>query len=307
MDNDSFAKPRKQLAEQEACPGSIPAPVSQGVRQVPSLHQIEETLAKLWTLSEEQARNSSDNTGSTKLSTLLERTCEEAQALHRRHVALKRQGYTQNYFPLTYKLLEDEWVSLVERYWRLCDTSDRDVAIALNEFPRFLRYQNPSIMEKYPFAAELAEFELTQKQVMNIDVSIMTGHVSKEEIQEIQNDHYPILNPTAVVASYEYPISAIVHKLQQRHKAKVLGFRKSPSNFAIYQDPTTHELKTQELGAVAAKILLDARLKPTAISELIQNALLRLNDPNNADMQNLVLAAIVRFNEAGLLLGYAPL
>lgn len=129
---------------------------------------------------------------------------------------------------------------------------------AAKGFSDYLLNSCPSLLKKYPFLPELADYEWIELEVMEVDVDWPFYE------QIVLNDPglfatcKPVLNPTLRLRKYKYPISDIVDKLIDNSDSDsndnaqdlVKSVKKKPVTLAIFREPKTHEVKFLELGEI---------------------------------------------------------
>jgi hypothetical protein len=227
---------------------------------VPSLHDIEKTVSTLW-MNQEARQWLLNGKKGPMPAVLTGAPAEVLNTVDRNGVRL--YGGLMNYghqdvmlsiYPYCSKLIGENWESLVDDYLvkfppdhynfnRLC--------YRLSEY--FTRYGG-KYLKRYPFIAELADYEWIELEKMELDVDIHPRPheplASPEHIAALA----PLVNPTLTVRKYKYNIPDIANALEDDEK---LPAKIDPEEtyVAIFRHPENHRCKFVEVGAAAARVL----------------------------------------------------
>lgn len=268
----------------------------------PTLRQIEEAMTRFWTdpeafkaLEEGRKVDHIADELQTGLDPKLVKIQQDA-------IWGKRFLFTDSILPATKKLLGKRWKDIVEQYWLDRKMGSPNIEAALNDFPQYLQEEYPAIMEEFPFAQELADFELTFQQVLKKRDGIEVTTFNSEETMP---DQAPTVNPTLVLRRYEYQTAQISKRIVNRG-LRNLNCKRVPTVLVIYQDPDTSEVRVQQLGDAAAAMVEAANLKSTPYAELAEIALANLELDPTPELAQLVSGTFAQMHDLEIFVGTSP-
>lgn len=212
-----------------------------------------------------------------------------------------RFQHTRGLYRVTRRALAAKWVQTVERFWTMNQASSSDFFTTLASFPNFLRAENADTLEKLPFVADLAEFELDRALVARHNTTNIKTYFNPVQINK-QHLLAPVVNETLTLRRYAFPVAEIARKIEDHGIAK-LRYKPLSSILAIYQDPDTYFLRVQQLGEVAAHIVFIAKAEQTSYFVLAKSAMSRLGEPNSDELHKLIFETFEQFHRIGIFSG----
>jgi uncharacterized protein len=245
---------------------------------VPSLHEIEKTVSTLW-LNRQARKWLLTGRKSAPPECLKDAPEEILQAVDRNGVALYgglisygHHDVMESIYPYCCKLLGKKWESLVDDYLLKFPPTHHNFNRLCCKLPEYLEKYGGSLLDRYPYLAELADYEWIELEKLEEDTDIQVfSHESLTDPEQIATLH-PVRNPTLTVRDYKYNILEISDALEDGRKLpkKIMPER---TLVAIYRNPKTHRCKFVEIGEAAAQIVELARnsvtyqsLIPTVVS-----------------------------------------
>jgi hypothetical protein len=88
----------------------------------------------------------------------------------------------------------------------------------------------------------------------------------------------PLINPVLLLRQYEFPISEIVEKLD--NKKSVSAIKPHASRVAVYRHPITNHCKYLDIGEVAFEVIQASKDVPHSYADLISLAVSRDANPD---------------------------
>jgi hypothetical protein len=248
----------------------------------PSLHEIEQSLSSLWLKeSFRESFNKGESTVSPSIASSLDKTGVE---LYATLLQYGQQDLMASIYPYCAKVLKKKWEPSVKEYFLLYPANHYNLNRAAQRFPTYLKNQGSDFLKKYPFLAELAEYEWLELELLEIDQVVTTQPnlvLSKPE----HFIHYaPLLNSVLLLRQYEYPVSLIVDKLES--KKSITAVKPETSRLAIYRHPLTNHCKYLDLGQIAFEVIQASMDRPHSYADLISLAVERAA---NVDPQKTVV------------------
>ncbi len=280
------------------------------------LRDIEKTLATLW--MNRQAREQlifSESTGKKRDRAkpdgllprdLLEQVDREGVRLYAELLNIGHQDLMENVFPGCAKLIGQRWSEEVNNYLEKCPPSHYNLNRAAERFPEYLLKFGLRYMRKYPFIAELADYEWLELEMLEHPGLIKTFPFEPLTESEQFERLRPVVNPVLALRRYKYPITEIVEHLES-DCCLPKDVQPKPIQVAVYREPESHGCRFFELGQMAARVIEAAQEKPTAYKDLIALAVMTSQgvDPQQCVVQ--FLEMIEKLQEVKLLVGSAPL
>lgn len=240
---------------------------------MPSLHEIEQTVATLWLNREAREWLLSGRKGQMPAS-LADAPEEVLREVDRKGVdlyaSLMSYGHhdvMDSVYPFCSALFGcDKWHEIVEDYLTRFPPDHFNFNRLCARLSQYFTMYRADLLEKSPYLAELADYEWIELEKMEEDTDIAVfPHeqlVSPEQIMML----YPVVNPTLSLRDYKYDVLKIGEKIKAGKK--VGKVKPSRTIVASYRHPQSHEGNFAELGEAAAKIVEIART-PTAYQILI--------------------------------------
>lgn len=258
---------------------------------MPSLHDIEKAMSTLWMNRHARGWLLSDDDDDQKViprevsnidQQILAQLDHKGASLYARTINYEHQDMADCIFPNCAKVVGSKWERLVEDYYERYPSSHFNFNKICENFPRFLSEQCPDLMGKYPYLAELADYEwLELEKVEDARTIEKAAHVSITGLEQVSL-YYPLVNQTLSVRHYAYPVPDIAEKLEKSKRPRK-HFAEKPTIVAIYRDPETFRSRFIELGEAAGAIVETAQQSPTVYQDLLKLALSLTEEINPAN------------------------
>lgn len=228
---------------------------------MPSLREIEKTLTTLWTNGEarrwllagapsDQAPQAVAELSSEMLPQLDQRGVE----LYGKLIEYGHHDVMESIYPHCAFLLADQWQSVMEDYFLKFPPAHYNLNRICQPFPAYVTEYGGKYLKRYPFLAELADYEWIELEKMEESREVKRfGGEAINGLEQIVGSS-PVVNPTLTLRRYEYPLLEIVEKLEEglRLPAKI---KKSVTFVAVFREPDSHGAEFMELGETVVKLL----------------------------------------------------
>lgn len=236
----------------------------------PSLHEIEQTLSTLWMnkdLREEFLASAPLNNGNLESQI-------DARGV-RLYASLLKHGHRElmlSIFPYCAQLIGKKWEATVERYLSHYPPQHYNLNRTASQFSQYLAQHEDMQMKRYPYLAELADYEWVELELLEMDKEIIVSHQATLNTPEDFAKFAPIVNPVLVIRSYEYAITRVVDQMEAHERPPKKGLRHK-TDIAIYRNPQTNKCKFLETGVTAAKIIDRASTQSSSYADLLSFAI----------------------------------
>lgn len=216
-----------------------------------SLRELEKQLTAIW--MERQPAEAS-----TVAHLLDDQSFDEKGAkLYARLIGYGHIDVLTSIYPYCQKVLNRKWESVIKAYVQKFPPDHYHLNSSARRFPEFLKDYDLSLLEKFPFLPELADYEWLEMEILEIDTTIDTTPKATLDQPEAFTTLIPLLNQTLQIRTYTYPIQQIVDLIEDGK-----GFRKKfkpeTSHVAMFRDPESHRVRIMELGDDACVLLSEA-------------------------------------------------
>jgi hypothetical protein len=239
---------------------------------VPSLHEIETAVATLWLNREAREWLLSGRKGpmpevlQNAPVEVLKQVDRKGVELYANLMAYGHHDVMENVYPFCARLLGAKWHAVVEDYLLKFPPDHHNFNRLCSRLSQHFTIYGGSLLEKYPFLAELADYEWIELEKMEEDVDIPEHQHEPLESPDQIAKLGPVVNPTVSVRDYRYNILSIASTIEAGRKlGKVKPER---SLVAAYRHPQFHSGKFAEIGEAAAKIVEIAKQPCTYLSLL---------------------------------------
>lgn len=230
---------------------------------MPSLHEIEQTVATLWLNREAREWLLGGRKGPMP-KILAEAPPEVLREVDRKGVDLyaNLMGYghhdvMDSVYPFTKQLLGKKWDAVVEDYLLKFPPDHYNFNRLCSKLSQYFTIYGGTLLEKYPFLPELADYEWIELEKMEEEKDIPSHSHEQLSTPEQIARLSPVVNPTVSVRDYRYDIIAISSEIEAGRKiGKVKPQR---TLVAAYRHPKTYVGKFAEIGEAAAKLVEMAR------------------------------------------------
>jgi hypothetical protein len=244
---------------------------------VPSLREIERTLGSLWLDSEARAWLLSGGEGKRPASLeeapqdILDKCDLKGVNLYGGLISYGHKDVITSIFPYCCRLIGKKWDATLEDYLLKFPPDHYNLNRLCKRFPQYITEYGGKDLKRYPYLAELADFEWIELEKMEQDVFIaLHGHESLTTPEQISHLH-PIVNPTLTIRHYNYNVLALTERLESGAKPGKVD--PDPTAIAIYRQATSHDCAFVELSDTAAKVVELSAIKPTTYQNLLSAAL----------------------------------
>jgi hypothetical protein len=242
----------------------------------PSLHEIEQTLSSLW-LKESVRKNFLKGAGEIppQLASNIDQSGVE---LYATLIDYGQQDLMASIYPYCAKILKKKWEPTVREYFLACPANHYNLNRAAQKFPAYLQNEGAQFLTKNPFIAELADYEWMEMELLEVDEDVQP----QPNLVLSKPEHFiqfaPLINPVLLLRQYEFPISEIVEKLD--NKKSVSAIKPHASRVAVYRHPITNHCKYLDIGEVAFEVIQASKDVPHSYADLISLAVSRDANPD---------------------------
>jgi len=182
---------------------------------------------------------------------------ESGARLYARLIGYGHADVLSSIYPYCQKVLNSRWEKILKQYVLIYPPDHFHLNSSARKFPKFLQEHCSEVLEKFPYLAELADYEWLEMELLEADTTIsVTDEVKLDDPQSFVT-HGPVLNQTLQLRTYQYPIQEIVDLIEEGR-----GFRKKfrprQSHVAMYRDPVSHKVRIVELDENACILLEEA-------------------------------------------------
>lgn len=243
---------------------------------MPSLHEIEKTMSRLWLDSQARAwlcSETEEDTYPSELAALNQVVLSELDrrgaSVYARSINYEYQDMADCIFPYCAKAVGESWNKLVSDYYKHYPSSHFDFNKICLHFSEYLTKHCSKLLEKYPYLAELANYEWLEHEKYEDSTKIERAlSIQINGIEQI-TEYFPIVNQTLSVRHYQFPIVEIANNFGNRKRPRK-KFAKSPCILAIYRDPDTHRTRFIQLGIASAAVIEMAQCQPSTYQDLLK-------------------------------------
>lgn len=231
-----------------------------------SLRDIEQALVTLWmdrraraTFLQGKSERRSGKTAVDKLPPeLVKQIDKRGIDLYASLLNFGHQDVMLSIYPGCAKLLGHRWADVVDSYLEHYPPCHYNFNRTAERFSQYLTKYGERHKLKYPFIAELADYEWLELEVMETAIEVETADYEQLTSPEQFESSGPLVNPTLVVRRYCYPIPDIVDYLRD-DCCSPREVEAKPTSVALYRDPYGHHCRFLELGDLAAAVVDTAR------------------------------------------------
>lgn len=239
-----------------------------------SLSEVQKTLISLWGEPDlERYLKSGNLTDAQKA--MMKLVPRDRMILYSDGIFAKRLQFSKSIYPATSKLFGKEWNDLVTRYWKDQRVNDSKPVLGLANFPQFLRDQYNEDC-KNDLLIDLAEYELALALVTNCHNEIAIGKKSLPK-SAATSKLVLAINPTLILRSFKHPVVTIAKQASFRRIVPRKQLEKQ-IHLIFYQDPATRQTRVQQIGTLAAKMILMAQSDSVSLSQLYRELLELMQD-----------------------------
>lgn len=206
-----------------------------------SLREIEKHLTAMW-MQTQPAEAAS-------VSHLLDDEIfdEKGAKLYARLIGYGHIDVLTSIYPYCHKVLNRRWEGIVQAYVQKFPPEHFHLNSSARKFPEFLKDYDLSLLDKFPYLPELADYEWLEMEILEVDTVIDTTAKTTLDQPEAFTTLIPVLNQTLQIRSYTYPIQKIVDLIEEGK-----GFRKrfkpDACHVAMFRDPESHRVRIMDLG-----------------------------------------------------------
>ncbi|MCW5823602.1 MAG: putative DNA-binding domain-containing protein [Cyanobacteria bacterium TGS_CYA1] len=222
------------------------------------LREIEDNLQTLWTNKKSREEFLA---GKLQLFKNSQEPDPKAISLYAELMMIGQMNLMESIYPACQRIIPD-FESHVYKYMEECPPNHFNLNRAARGFSTYLSNNCPSLLKKYPFLPELADYEWVELEVMEADVEWPLHEPVVLNDPALFSVYKPVLNPTMQLRNYKYPISEIVDKLidssdtesdsnsDKETQKLVKSVKKKAVTLAIFREPESHGVKFLELGEI---------------------------------------------------------
>jgi len=290
-------------------------------KRIPKLHQIENKLSRLWTNREERSRyletevSSACASGSVASADARDSADDDFVAqidaagvrLYSSLIEIGRMDLMSSIYPVMEELLGKQFKPLVFDYFESMPPVHYNLNQSASRFPQYVQGLE-KLMGRYPFLAELADYEWIELAVLEDPAADNQYEYSKSGMEvdpSIFAGLTPVLNSVFIGRRYSFAIPKLVQEIKAGKKLP-RRFKQEPTCAVVYRDPCTLDARFLEVGEVSLGMLETIKENPSiTYGELIKQ--ICGQDSNN--VQNILtgaLEAIEQFKELKLIVSEKP-
>lgn len=232
------------------------------------LTDLEKTLSVLWTNASSRleflksGKLPADECAKDIPATIDERGVRTYAEL----INIGRRDLMLSIFPGCARLLNKKWQETIEDYFEKCPPKHYRLNMAASSFSEYLIEHCPQHLSKFPYLADLADYEWVELQLMEDAQQIkVLPHTPLSEPVHFEK-MAPVVNPVLTIRHYNYPVPVIVDYLREGQLPRNI----SPRDVfvAVYRDPETHLGRYVEITTGVAQLIAKAQEKPTVYADL---------------------------------------
>jgi hypothetical protein len=171
-------------------------------------------------------------------------------------------------YPLNAKLLGKNWPAIVDDYLETFPPNHFNLNRTAKQFPGYVEQYLSDYTERYPFLAELADYEWVEMDLLEVDEALPHSQLESPQTPDHITSYGPIINPALRIRHYQFPIISIAEQLESS-KRKPGKVKPGQSRVAIYRDPKLNRCRFLDVGPVAASVVEAAQAAPITYAELI--------------------------------------
>lgn len=220
--------------------------------------------------------------------------------LYARLIGYGHSDVLSSIYPYCEKVLNRSWEKTLKKYVLMCPPDHFHLNSSARRFPQFLTEHCSDLLEKFPYLAELADYEWLEMEILEVDTTIVTTEKTPLTDPQAFVTLGPIVNPTLQVRTYEYPIQNIVELIEDG-KGFRKKFRPEKSHVAMYRDPFSHKARIVELDDNARILLSEAGI--SSFGDLAKRVVELNPDRDPQASVTDVIELIEQFNKINLFVG----
>jgi hypothetical protein len=263
-----------------------------------SLHEIEKTMRMLWMDRKEREAFLDGPTAKKKKQSriaevnpeLLNEIDKEGVKLYAGLMNFGHNDVMLSIYPGCAKLLDEKWEDVVDHYLEKYPPEHFNLNQLARRFPEYLTRYGERHLKRFPYLAELADYEWIELELMEADRPVQVNGFQSLTTPEHFENLAPVVNQVLVVREYQYPITSVVDHLED-DCCLPRDVEPAKTFVAIYRDPDSNLCRFLEVGDSAAQIIKTAQAAPTPYRDLLGLAvsLSSAQDPQQAVMDFLEL------------------
>jgi len=243
-----------------------------------SLRDIEKTMTRLW-MNREARQNFLSGDNQNIPDGIAGEIDKLGVELYAGLLNFGHHDVMRSIYPLCAKLLGKNWDKIVDDYLSTHPPDHFNLNRTAKRFPIFAQSNLSQYKAKFPYLAELADYEWIEMEILEIEAGAPKSDLENLERPEHFTDYRPIVNPAMIMRHYQYPIIAIAERIEAS-KHKPTKVKPGESDVVVFRSPETHGCRFLSVGPVAAKIIETARADRGSYADLISLAV-SLNSNDN--------------------------
>lgn len=238
-----------------------------------SLHEIQFALKKLWIDTESCSRymacESSDCCSDEGYDKLCHSADRQGVWLYTQLIRLGWHDVMSSIYPLTEELLSVEWCHTVDNYLKVYPPRHFNLNQLANRFSCFLAAHEKNLLKRYPFIAELADYEWLELEVLEDLAVVPEPLLAVEQLIGCQ----PIVNPTVRTRRYQYPLPEIANLIECGECTSTLPTQEKQTWMLAYRTSQSNACRIIEVSELVFMILEAAKAKGSTYDELAVQAI----------------------------------
>jgi hypothetical protein len=265
-----------------------------------SLHEIEKTMRMLWMDRKEREAFLDGQTGKKKKAAasrvsevspeLLGEIDKNGVKLYAGLLNYGHQDLMLSIYPGCAKLIGDKWEDVVDHYLEKYPPEHFNLNRTASRFPEYIGKYGDRYLKRFPYLAELADYEWIELELMESDVAIEVCEFTSLTTPEHFEQWAPVVNQVLLLREYKYPITNVVDHLED-DCCLPRDVEPAQTFVAVYRDPETNFCRFLEVGQSAAKVISTAQAARVPYRDLLGLAvsMSAAQDPQQAVVEFLEL------------------
>jgi hypothetical protein len=277
-------------------------------KRLPKLKAIENKLCRLWTNREDRARYleiempTAGQIGDE--GDFVREIDPSGVKLYSSLIEIGRMDLMSSIYPVIEKLLGKQFRPLVFDYFESMPPVHFNLNRSASRFPQYV-IGLEKLMTRYPFLAELADYEWIELEVLE-DPTPDAQYVYSKTGMDIDPVYFagltPVLNSVYIARRYLYAIPTLSEEIEEGKKLP-RRVKQDPTWTIVYRDPETLDARFLTVDEVSFKMLETIKGRPAiTYGELIKEICSQYPD----DVQNTLvglLETIEQFKTLKLIVG----
>lgn len=266
----------------------------------PSLRELEQSLVTLWTDRSQLKRALEGKKCDLPLEIV--KGIDHRVSVYTRLLEIGQNELLRSIYPYCAQLLRGDWERTVRDYISHYPPKHFNLNRAGQKFAHYLDNEGSKLLVRFPYLNELADYEWIELELLERDEEVEVKAFAELDSPEKFAQFTPWVNPLLILRTYEYPLTALIAKLDARKRIPSVIKRKS-TYIAAFRNPETNHCTYLELGQRAFELVATAQAKEQSFADLIAFAVAQqpAADPHETVAE--ILDLLDEFKEQNLFIG----